>query len=307
MLPGNSEVAAALGRVARAEGHWDQSIDYFEKALALDPLNAELLAETAWYFGMLGQFPTALKLYDQALDITPNNPDVMASKANIYQAQGNLEQAAGCLSQITAQTPGVLESKITQFMFERNYGEAIRLLQARLAQLQTEGEMIAGGGFEPETMKGTHAMLQLDLAMAQLAAGDSTGAKVTAEQAHNILEGVCKTQSDHAAIWLAVAQANALIGEKASARKAAERAIMLLPSAKDALERSGLEEYLALVQTILGENGRAISTLAHLLQTPYSSNAGRTPITPALLRLDPIWDPLRGDPAFQKLCEEKQP
>ncbi len=307
MLPGNSEVAAALGRVARAEGHWDQSIDYFEKALALDPLNAELLAETAWYYGMLGQFPTALKLYDQALDITPNDPDVMASKANIYQAQGNLEQAARCLSQITAQTPGVLESKITQFMFERNYGEAIRLLQARLAQLQTEGEMIAGGGFEPETMKGTHAMLQLDLAMAQLAAGDSTGAKVTAEQARNTLEGVRKTQSDHAAIWLAVAQANALIGEKASARKAAERAIMLLPSAKDALERSGLEEYLALVQTILGENGRAISTLAHLLQTPYSSNAGRTPITPALLRLDPIWDPLRGDPAFQKLCEEKQP
>ncbi len=158
-------------------------------------------------------------------------------------------------------------------MFERNYGEAIRLLQARLAQLQTEGEMIAGGGFEPETMKGTHAMLQLDLAMAQLAARDSTGAKVTAEQARNTLEGVRKTQSDHAAIWLAVAQANALIGEKASARKAAERAIMLLPSAKDALERSGLEEYLALVQTILGENGHAISTLAHLLQTPYSSNA----------------------------------
>ena len=156
-------------------------------------------------------------------------------------------------------------------------------------------------------MKGTHAMLQLDLAMAQLAARDSTGAKVTAEQARNTLEGVRKTQSDHAAIWLAVAQANALIGEKASARKAAERAIMLLPSAKDALERSGLEEYLALVQTILGENGRAISTLAHLLQTPYSSNADRTPITPALLRLDPIWDPLRGDPAFQKLCEEKQP
>ena len=307
MLPGNSEVAAALGRVARADGHWDQSIDYFEKALALDPLNAELLAETAWYYGMLGQFPTALKLYDQALDITPNDPDVMASKANIYQAQGDLEQAARCLSQITAQTPGVLESKITQFMFERNYGEAIRLLQARLAQLQTEGEMIAGGGFEPETMKGTHAMLQLDLSMAQLAAGDSTGAKVTGEQARNTLEGVRKTQSDHAAIWLAVAQANALIGEKASARKAAERAIMLLPSAKDALERSGLEEYLALVQTILGENDRAISTLAHLLQTPYSSNAGRTPITPALLRLDPIWDPLRGNPAFQKLCEEKQP
>jgi len=144
MLPSNSQVAAALGGIAAAEGHWDQSIAYFEKALVLDPLNAELHADTAWCYGTLRQFSTALKLYDQALDITPNDPDVMASKANIYQAQGNLEQAARCLSQITAQTPGVLESKITQFMFERNYGEAIRLLQARLAQLQTEGEMIAG-------------------------------------------------------------------------------------------------------------------------------------------------------------------
>jgi len=231
----------------------------------------------------------------------------MASKANIYQAQGNLEQAARCLSQITAHTPGVLESKINQFAFERNYGEAIRLVQSRLARLQTEGEMIAAGGFETETMKGTHAMLQLGLATIQLAAGDSTGAKFTAEQARNTLEGVRKTQSDHPAVLLSLAQANALIGEKDSGREAAQRAIMLFPVAKDALEKAGLQEQLALVQTSLGENSGAISTLAELLHTPYSTGAGRTPITPALLRLDPIWDPLRGDPAFQKLCEEKKP
>jgi tetratricopeptide (TPR) repeat protein len=248
----------------------------------------------------------ALKLYDQALDITPNDPDVMAAKANIYQAQGNLEQAARCLSQITAQTPGVLESKISQSALERNYGEAIRLVQARLARLQTEGEMIAAGGFESETVKGTHAMLQLALATIQLAAGDSTGAKFTAEQARNTLEGVRKTQSDAPVIWFATAQANALVGEKEAARKAAERAIMLLPSAKDATDRAALEEYLAFIQMILGENSRATATLAQLLQTSYSTGAGRTPITPAILRLDPIWDPLRSDPAFKKLCEEKQ-
>jgi hypothetical protein len=68
-----------------------------------------------------------------------------------------------------------------------------------------------------------------------------------------------------------------------------------------------LEENLAFIQTIFGENSRAISTLNQLVQTPYNSY-GYTPmpITPALLRLDPIWDPLRADPAFQKLCEEKQ-
>ena len=74
------------------------------------------------------------------------------------------------------------------------------------------------------------------------------------------------------------------------------------------MDGPGAEENLALIQTSLGEKSRAISTLTRLLQTPYNSWIyGPAPITPALLRLDPIWDPLRADPAFQKLCEEKQP
>ena len=92
-------------RVARREGHWDESIAYFEQALALDPRNVELLIDAAATYAMLRQFPAALKLYDRALDITPNDPDVMALKASIYQAEGNLQEAAKLLSEINAQTP----------------------------------------------------------------------------------------------------------------------------------------------------------------------------------------------------------
>src|SRR5207244_6865756 len=70
MLPGNSEIISFLATIALDDGHWDQSIAYFEKARALDPLNAELLADTAWTYGVLRQFPMALKLYDQAMDIS---------------------------------------------------------------------------------------------------------------------------------------------------------------------------------------------------------------------------------------------
>ena len=98
--------------------------------------------DAAWTYTMLRQFPAALKLYDRALDITPNNPDVMASKASIYQAQGNLQEAARFLSEINGQTPSehAFITKITQLRLERNYGEAIRLLQARLTQFHFDSD-----------------------------------------------------------------------------------------------------------------------------------------------------------------------
>jgi hypothetical protein len=99
-----------------------------------------------------------------------------------------------------------------------------------------------------------------------------------------------------------------MLDEKDLALSEAQRAIKLLPSNKDRLSGPAFEENLALVEMIIGENTRAIATLTRLLQTPYGGWLySPTPITPALLRLDPIWDPLRADPVFQKLCLEKQP
>src|SRR5262249_22498999 len=142
MLPGSSEVPMALGRILRREGHWDQSVVQFEQALALDPRNVEVLTEAAGTYGMLRQFPAGLKLYDRVLDITPNNPDVIAAKAGIYQAQGNLQEAAGFLSGINEQVPleDTFAIKITQLRLERNFGEAVRLLQARLGQFHFESD-----------------------------------------------------------------------------------------------------------------------------------------------------------------------
>ena len=138
---------------------------------------------------MLRQFPAALKLYDRALDITPNDPDVMASKASIYQAQGNLQEAARFLSEINGQTPTerTFAIKITQLRLERNYGEAIRLLQARLAQFHFASEI-------------EKAVDQVDLALMQRLAGDTAGAKVTAEQARNTLEQLYRDQPDNASL-----------------------------------------------------------------------------------------------------------
>src|SRR6516162_5290759 len=144
MLPGSGEVPQALGYVARREALWDQSVAYFQQALALDPRNVELLIDAAATYGMLRQFPAALKLYDRVLEITPNAPDVMAAKAGVYQAQGNLQEAARFLSEINWQTPSedTLAIKIGQLRLERNYSEAIRLLGLRQAQFHYDSERL---------------------------------------------------------------------------------------------------------------------------------------------------------------------
>jgi TolB-like protein/Flp pilus assembly protein TadD len=296
MVPGSSEVPQALALITRREGHWDQSVTYWEQALALDPRNMELLTGAAWTYTMLRQFPAALKLDDRAMDITPNDPDAMASKASIYQAQGNLPQAAGLLSEIPGQKPFelIFAAKITQLRLERNYGEAIRLVQARLAQFP----------FATEREK---AFFQLHLAFMQRLAGDTAGAKLTAEQARSRYEQLHRNQPEKSGWAAGLSLAYAVMGEKDSALKLAERAIELMPRTKDATSGPGFEENLAVIQTIFGDNGRAIPTLTHLLQTPYTYFLRPVPLTPALLRLDPLWDSLRSDPAFQKLCEEKQP
>jgi tetratricopeptide (TPR) repeat protein len=218
----------------------------------------------------------------------------MALKASIYQAEGNLQEAAKLLVQVNAQTNSdvAVRIKLTQLRLERN-PEGIRLVQSREARLE----------FASGIEKGSK---QVGLALAQRVAGDTTSAKAAAEQARNTLESLKKDQPENAFIAAALAVAYAMLDEKDSALKEAERAITLVPSSKDRLSGPGFEENLALVEMIVGENSRAISILTRLLQTPYGGWLySPAPITPALLRLDPIWDPLRADPAFQKLLDAR--
>ena len=295
-LPGNSEVLYALAAIARSEGHWDESVAYWERGLALNPRNTALLTEVAFTYAALRQFPAAENLYDRALDILPNEASLIALKASIYQAQGNLHEAAKLLAQVNADTNSdmAIRIKLTQWRLERNHTEATHWVQARQDRLR----LVSG------IDKGTK---QLGNALVYRVAGDTTQAKAFAEQARNTIEPLRKEQPDNAFVAAALAVAYALLDEKELALNEAQRAITLSPSNKDRLSGPAFEENLALVETITGENTRAIATLTRLLQTPYGGWLySPPPITSALLRLDPIWDPLRSDPVFQKLCEEKQ-
>ncbi|PYK34905.1 MAG: hypothetical protein DME58_02235 [Verrucomicrobia bacterium] len=296
-LPSNSEVLYALGAIARSEGHWDESVAYWERGLALNPRNTALLTEVAFTYAALRQFPTAEKLYDRALDILPNEVSIMALKASIYQAEGNLQEAAKLLARVNLETNSdvAVRIRLTQWRLERNHTEATHWVQGRQDRLRLFSGIDKGSK-------------QLGNALVHRVAGDTAQAKAFAEQARNTIEPLRKEQPDNAFVAAALAVAYAMLDEKESALNEAQRAITLLPSNKDRLSGPAFVENLALVEMIIGENSRAIAALTRLLQTPYGGWLySPTPITSALLRLDPIWDPLRTDPVFQRLCEEKQP
>ena len=289
LLPGSSDVPGALALIARRQGHWDKSVAYWEQTLALDPRNTEWLANAAETYAMLRQFPAALKTYDRLLDIIPNDPDAVASEAKIYQAEGNLEQAGKLLAGINAQTPSLeaFLAKMDQLFLERHFDEAIRLIHSRLTESRDLSDIERL--FNP-----------FFLVLAQQYAGDIAGARATAQQLLPSLETLCKKDPDNPNFAQALSLIHAVLGQKDAAIKEAERAITLLPSAKDAVDGPKAEENLASVEAMVGDKNRAIPRLQRLLEIPYTNF-----LTPALLRLDPKWDPLRGDPAFPETLRGK--
>ena len=291
LLPGSSDVPGALALIARRQGRWDESVAYWEQTLVLDPRNTEWLALAAETYAMLRQFPAALKTYDRLLDIVPNDPDTVAFEARIYQAEGNLEQAGKLLVGVNAQTPSFIAflTKMNQLFLERQFDEAIRLIHSRLTEYRDVSDIERF--FNP-----------FFLVLAQENAGDIVGARATAQQMLRPLEPLSEKDPDNPNFAQALSLIHAVLGQKDAAIKEAERAITLLPSGKDAVDGPRAEENLAFVEVLIGEKNRAIPRLQHLLQIPYNNC-----LTPALLRLNPQWDPLHGDPRFQKLCEEKKP
>jgi tetratricopeptide (TPR) repeat protein len=144
--------------------------------------------------------------------------------------------------------------------------------------------------------------LRFLLGWAQEVAGDHAAAQASWQQARSELEPFLKGQPENYLLIDALALTNMGLGDKVAALALAERAMGANPIEKDAVIGPFPIEVLARVAARMGEPDRAIAALQKLLSIPYESPlASNLPLTPALLRLDPMFDPLRNDPRFQKL------
>ncbi len=285
-MPNNALIFEYLAYVERRMGHWKDAEEHYRRSAELDPLNLQLFVSMGSEFlNLLRRFDEALAMLGRALQVSPNDESTLANIAAIYQTTGRLDQARAELAKIAPNPtdPFVNVVRVAQLFAEHRFGDAVSLLQGIVDATKASGSVsTASAGF----------MVQLGYAYEFT--GHKDEARATFARAVHAIKPTpdSKVPIDSLGLPNMLALAYAGLGEKEKALAQAKEAVKAYET--DAVAKPSSEMVLAQIQARFGETENALAALPHLLTETGGLN-------PADLRNDPLWDPIRKDPRFQKL------
>ena len=270
--------------VKRRQGKWKEALRLHDEGKELDPRNPILLSEAAGTYRALRRFDEAHALLRRSQEIEPGNLSLQAMEAELLIAQGRLTEAEPMLDHVPldGRDPQIFRGRIRLWMFARRYAEAISAIRAVISN---------PGDTSPVFIARYRSLLGILEALA----GNAAAAKDELTRAGDALTAVRASGDTNVHLARDLILTHAFLGDKAAVdRLASELADDI---ERDALDGPSIEAVLAIARAQFGEADAAIKAVKQLLEKP-----GENSLTPAMLRLDPLWDPLRGDPGFQELA-----
>ena len=280
--PGNGEILSARAALLRRQGRFAEAAAHMARAVELDPRSPDLAFSLATTYGLMRAYPDAVRYVERTIALSPQWAGIRADLATyIVSWRGDVAAA------------------------RRGLSDAMALPDAGkiLNRLRFQATMLVGynardsavvRALSVDEFRGDTADLMVWKADWARRHGDPAGSRAHADSARAILERRVAADPGEAGMRMQLAVAYAQLGRKADALREATRAAEMLPVSRDAIDGPDLQEDFAYVEMLVGETDAAVRRLAYVVSVPSD-------VSVSLLRLDPLWEPLRGNPSFQRL------
>ena len=291
-LPNESRIPLMAGYIDRRQGHWEKSLTKIKQALELDPRNSSILEQISLTYQALRRYKETAATLDAVLAITPTDVSTKMQRAWVdLQWRSDPKPLHTIIDTVLAQDPNAAPVIVIQWLelalSERDMAAAERALAAMpMGGCRDEGIV-----FPNSWCQGLVARLR----------GDEPSARAAFTDARRELEQIVRDQPKYAAALCALGVVDAALGNKEDAIREGERAVELTPTTESAIDGAMFIQYLAVIYAWTGENDRAIERLGQAVKLPGSH------VTYGNLRLNPFWDPLRGDPRFDNIVASLVP
>ena len=290
-LPNDPRIYELSGYIDRRQSRWSEAARNLERALELDPRNAFLLDQLAVSYQMLRSYPEEIAALDRALALRPDDPDFQLERG-LADLQGRADTRrlhntiATLLAKDSTFAKKTAPIRILLALCERDIVAA----EAALAAL-------GDGTYGPNAVQFSRSFGE---GMVARVRGDDVAARAAFTQARARQEEILRAQPDYAPALCVLGLIDAGLGRKDDALREGRRAIELLPVTKDSANGPALLHFFAVICAWTGEKDLALKQLSLAIQHPG-------PLSYGPLRLHPYWDPLRGDPRFEKIVASLAP